>query len=187
LAREAIAADRDDAVTLRYAGMCLALAGRDYDAAAAALDRAVMINPNSAEVRAAAGWIQNFIGNGAAAIDHLHRALRWSPLDPERYLVLAALGSAYTLTGAYEEAIAWARQATHEKPTWIAGYRVLISPLVFLGRIEEAVEVGKAVMRLDPKMSIAGLRRVLPFRDPAYAERILDALRQAGIPEQSGP
>jgi adenylate cyclase len=183
LAKEALTANRDDPVTLRYAAMLLAYLGRDYDAAAAALDRALTLNPNSAEVRASVGWVQNFIGNGKAAIDHLERALRWSPLDPEKAYVQAALASAYTLTGDYEEAVTWGKQAVQEKPSWIPAYRILISPLVFLGRFDEARQVGKTVLTLDPELTVTKFRRVQPYRDTAFAERVISALREAGIPD----
>jgi hypothetical protein len=50
-----------------------------------------------------------------------------------------------------------------------------------LGREEEAqAEVGE-IRRLSPKFSVEGMRQMSPFTDPGETERILAALRKAGL------
>ncbi len=83
LAKEAIAANRDDPVTLRCAGHALGYLGREFGMAGAAIERALILNPNSAQVQNSAGWVYGYLGRFEAAIARFQRAIRLSPLDPE--------------------------------------------------------------------------------------------------------
>jgi len=51
-----------------------------------------------------------------------------------------------------------------------------------LGRAEEAQALWREVMRINPEYSLEHRRRVLPYKDPADFERIVDGLRKAGLP-----
>jgi tetratricopeptide (TPR) repeat protein len=82
LAREALAANPEDTPTLSQAGYALSYLAHDHDAGAAAIDRALQTNPNSAETLHWSGWIRCYLGAPAPAIDHFRRAIRLSPLDP---------------------------------------------------------------------------------------------------------
>jgi hypothetical protein len=56
LARSALADSPDDPTALRCAGIAVANLGHDLDASRAALDRALILNGNSAQVLAMSGW-----------------------------------------------------------------------------------------------------------------------------------
>jgi adenylate cyclase len=80
-AREALEAGRDDPGALQFAGFALSYLAKDYEAALAALDRALTLNANSAQAYNSSGWVRSFSGDWRTAIEHLTRALRLSPLD----------------------------------------------------------------------------------------------------------
>jgi adenylate cyclase len=57
LAREAIASNRDDPDTLRYAAHAISYFAHEYEVALSTLDRALRLNPNSAQILTIAGWV----------------------------------------------------------------------------------------------------------------------------------
>ncbi|MGH6934030.1 MAG: hypothetical protein ACREEE_16555, partial [Dongiaceae bacterium] len=52
-----------------------------------------------------------------------------------------------------------------------------------LGRAEEARALWQEALRINPDYSLEHRRRVLPYKDPADFERIVEGLRKAGLPE----
>ncbi len=97
LARVALAESPDDPSALRLAGLTVAFLAYDRDAGRAALDRALTLNGNSAQILSASGWIHNYLGHFDIARDHFGRAMRLSPLDPELYLFQCGLAMALVL------------------------------------------------------------------------------------------
>jgi adenylate cyclase len=61
--REALAVNRDDPATLRLCAQNLAYLAHEYDLAVVALDRAIALNPNSAPVLGASGWVRAYIAD----------------------------------------------------------------------------------------------------------------------------
>jgi adenylate cyclase len=57
LAREAGTRGRDDPAVLRLAGHAVAYLAHDYETAINHLDRALLLNPNSAQAHGSAGWV----------------------------------------------------------------------------------------------------------------------------------
>jgi Flp pilus assembly protein TadD len=68
------------------AGHSLAYLAREHDIALVVLDRAVALNPSSAPVMAASGWVRAYIGDSHTAMDHFKRAIRLSPLAADELL-----------------------------------------------------------------------------------------------------
>jgi hypothetical protein len=51
-----------------------------------------------------------------------------------------------------------------------------------VGRPEEARAEWAEALRINPGQSIDDQRKILPYENPADLERVVDGLRQAGIP-----
>jgi adenylate cyclase len=84
MAREVLAEARDDPTALRFAAQVLAYSAKDYETALGAIDRSLYLNSNSAQGYTGCGWVYAYSGRPLTAIDHFHRAMRLSPIDPER-------------------------------------------------------------------------------------------------------
>ena len=52
-----------------------------------------------------------------------------------------------------------------------------------LGQLDEAREQARELMRQHPNFTIGRWRHRPPYRDAAFVERFVDALRQAGLPD----
>jgi hypothetical protein len=61
--------------------------------------------------------------------------------------------------------------------------RALARSYAELGRIEEARSLKDAWLRIQPNASLSSIRSMLPKLDPELVERLIAALRKAGLPE----
>lgn len=183
LARAALAADTDDANTIALAGFVLVMVGREYDAGLAALERAVVLNPNNAFVAMLSGWANNFAGDIDVAMRLLARAHALSPNDPTAFYVLTGLGMAYLLAGHYAQAAELATQAKALYGEWDATYYVLGAAHGHLGNIDEARADVATLAGLAPGASISWYRSKIPIRDPARLAIVESGLRAAGLPD----
>jgi adenylate cyclase len=183
LARAALADANDDPETLRMAGRGVAYLGGDVAAGRMALDRAMILNPNSARVLTASGWLHMYAAQWETARDEFRRALRLSPLDPEIYFGLVGLGTSLMELGQGEEAVQHLRRALSTRHGDQFGWSHLIHCLVQLGRIDEAREEARKLMDQRPRITLAFFREDMKHWPAAYQERRLVALRAAGFPE----
>jgi len=183
LARVALANHRDEPDTLTYAAHALAYLGFEHDEALRAIDRALALNPNSTRTLDSAGWIRVYAGDGAAAAVHFQRALRLNPRDPALGLLLSGLGLAFLVDGKYAQALEIGLKALQESRIWISAHLLITISLVQLGRIDEAKLAAQRMLKLAPGLTLALRRKQMPIRDQAYRERVINALRIAGVPE----
>jgi len=116
LAKQALAAGRDDPDTLWMAVYAIAMFAGERATARSAIDRALLLNPNSALAWVARGMLHCVLNRPEPAIDALWRAMRLSPLDPLAYRFSLALAWAHMLAGRYEEAMEWADRSLGEEP-----------------------------------------------------------------------
>ncbi len=183
LAEAALADHRDDPATLTYAAHSLSYLGFRHDEGLRAIDRALALNPNSSRTLLSAGWIRAYIGDATIAIEHFQRAMRLNPLDPETGYVLSGLGFAYLIADRCEDALSAGLKSLQESPTWTPAHRLIVICLVRLGRVDEAKSAAKRMMELWPGTTISGIDLQLAYKDQAFREHYMSALRLAGIPE----
>ena len=156
MAREAIAEGGDDPLALVRAGLALTYFGGDYDQAVMLADRAIDLNPNSAQVLANSAWIHCFnCFDPDKAIDQFSRAMRLSPHDPESAVIFSGLAFANLIRGRNEEALQYSRKALQESPRLTIAHRAQILALIRLKRMDEAQETVGRLLEVDPGFSIA--------------------------------
>jgi adenylate cyclase len=184
LARSAIAYSPDDPTALHFAAYAVAYLGHDLDAAQVAIDRALVLNGNSAGVLGTSGWVRNFLGEFVTARDHFTRAIRLSPLDPLLSVFQSGLAMALSFgePAELEQALDLSDKVLQGTPRHYAALQGRIEALVMLGRLSEAQEAARTLMSLYPQTSISDWRRRWPHR-PAVVERMVQLYRSVGIPE----
>lgn len=183
MAREVLGEARDDPTSLRFAAQVLAYSAKDYETALGAIERSLYLNPNSAQSYTGSGWVNAYAARPLIAIDHFHRAMRLSPLDPEKGIALSGIAMSYLMLERHAEALVAGEDALREMPNYGSSHRVVIGALVGLGRLDEARLAARRLMAAFPAYTLALQRQINPWRDEAFAERYLDALRMAGVPE----
>jgi TolB-like protein/class 3 adenylate cyclase/tetratricopeptide (TPR) repeat protein len=185
LARRATELGKDDALALAWAGNSLAYVVGELDDAGAFIDQALILNPNLALAWGASGWVRVWRGEPDAAIEHLARAIRLSPLDPIMPGFQIATAHAHFFAGRYDEASSWAARALRENPSfsYAGGVRMVAASNALAGRLEDAQKAMARMRRIDPTRRISNLREVLgPYRPDALA-KYEEGLRKAGLPE----
>jgi adenylate cyclase len=114
LARQAIAATREDSNVLAAAGFALSFLAGENDAALSAIDRAIVLNPNFALAFGQRALVLVFLNRPEEAIFAAQQAMRLSPRDPYTFLFVQAQAFAHLAAGRYEAGLPWADQALRE-------------------------------------------------------------------------
>jgi len=183
LARQALEAERDDAETTWHAAYTLFFLAGEAAMAAAALDRALALNPNAAHAWSARGLIHALRNQPEAAIEAVKRARRLSPFDPYTFRCANVMATAHLAARRFEQAIEWADSALHDQPRMVTAMRVKVVALAHLGHIDEVRAELSRVLAIDPKLTITGFRERPHFLAPEVRELFVTGLRLAGLPE----
>jgi adenylate cyclase len=184
LARQALEAERDDAETIWQAAWTLFLLAGEAAMAAAALDRALTLNPNAAHAWVTRGTIHAWRNQPEAAIEALERARRLSPFDPYTFFICALnIAFAHLAARRFGLAIEWADRTLHDQPRTVSAMRIKVAALAHLGRLDEARAELSRMLAIGPKLTIAGYREYARFLAPEVLELNVTGLRLAGLPE----
>ena len=184
LVQRAVELGKDDAVVLAPSGWALAFVVRDLDAAAAFIDRALVLNPNLAEAWFCGGWAKVWLGDPDTAVERFARAMRMSPLDPHVVGMQTGTAHAHFMAGRYAQAASWAAMALWDAPDFQAGLRIDAASNALAGRLEQAQKSAARLRHLNLALRVSSLRDVLgPYRRPEDLARYAEGLRKAGLPE----
>jgi TolB-like protein/Tfp pilus assembly protein PilF len=157
------------------------LVKRQYNEAIAEGKLAVEMAPNSAFAHAALASTLKVVGKPEEAITLYKKAIRLSPISDSWYY--GGLGDCYGMLGRHEEAISAYKKTISLSPESPGYHALLAANYILAGREKEArAEIAKA-MEIDPKYSLERARTGSLYKDPSYLNRIIDAMRKAGLPE----
>jgi adenylate cyclase len=153
-----------------------------YEESIAEYEKALARNPNDADVLADMATPLTFAGQPEQAISRVKQAMRLNPNYPPWYA--GSLGLAYVNAKRYEAAIAPLMEESNRYPGSLATHRTLAVAYFHLGKLDDARREVEALLKIDPQMSIEGVRLGLPFKHERDLELFLDGLRKAGLPER---
>ncbi|MDP6952044.1 MAG: hypothetical protein QGF53_04715, partial [Alphaproteobacteria bacterium] len=163
-------------------GWALFCCERDYQGAEAALLRSLDLNPNYAFATFGYGMMLAVAGD---IEDGIARCTRVIDADPRlQFLALASQYGAIAHFRAkrYGEAIHWARQSDSRQADMARTLLVLAAASALAGDEETTKQAANRMMVRYPDFHIADFGN-WPFRDPEPAERLIEGLRLAGLPE----
>jgi TolB-like protein len=183
LTERAVEVGNDDAVALCWAGHVRAFFFKEVDRALLLIDRALELDVNLAVAWQRSGWVRGYAGDSAGAIESLNKAMRLDPLDTRVFLTQSAMAFAHFIAGRDQEAAKWAAMALRTKPNWMPALRVAIASNAMKGRAGEAKAALQSYERVDPTVSIRKICEHYPFRRRKDKQRLVTALRKAGVPE----
>lgn len=182
LAERAADLSADDPLILTVLGTVHTFV-RNYGAARVLLQRAVVIDPNSAWAWSRLGWLSTYADRPSEAKEHFERALRLSPLDPMNFNVFVGLASALQVEGKDNQAAEMFLRALDERPNAMWIHRNLAPALLSAGREAEAKASRDALMAAYPEMTIKRFKEAMVF-SPAVLDRIGQQLFKLGVPEE---
>jgi len=172
LVQKAIVLDDTYAEAYALLGFLFVMAQQD-DKAIALGEKAVALNPNSADAHFRLGKILALAdGRNEEAIPEYKKAIRLNPIPPNIYLY--SLGMAYASTGQYEEGIAWCEKAVRQEPDSFFARIMMTVIYSWSGRDEVARAEAVEVLRLNPKFSLQKYEK-------KFSESMISALRKAGL------
>ena len=157
------------------------LAAKSFDEAIEMAERAVTMVPNNSENLATAALVMNKSGKPERGLELIKKAMRLCPLYRTGFL--DRLGMSYRLLGQPEAAISTYRQSLKRQPEFLSPHVNLTSIFGELGRLDDARNAAREVLRLEPKFSIKAYMGGLSYRNSSDLERIAEGLRQSGLPE----
>ena len=178
-ARKAIALDPDSSLAYWVLANATMQSG-NLEQAAIEYDRSISLNPNSAGVLADSTEALVYLGRMDEGITRIQTAIRLNPHHPDWYLW--TLAWARYFAGEYEAGLE-AIQSMANMPN--LARRTHAALLVRLGRVDEAREVIAKLVEFAPDYTIEMQQHSLAgkFRDQSAADRFLDDLRVARLPD----
>ena len=152
-------------------------------------EHALALDRNLAHAHSNIGFGKIFVGRAEETEAHILEALRLSPRDTMAYIWMNTAGMAKLHLGSWEQAVAWFRRSIEANRNFPAPNFMLAAALAQLGRLDEARSAVKAGLALNPSLHHLPRPRRLDGdkRRPdvsGRAERILEGMRKAGVPEQ---
>jgi adenylate cyclase len=154
---------------------------REHEQAIASMEKGVALAPNDATRKALLAATLTQVGRSAEAAALLETAMRLNPYHPAWWPL--NLGRAYRLAGHHGEAITALERAKERMPGNSLASTELVAAYSEAGRQANAEAEVAYILKIKSDASVRGLAKMLLYKDPKERERVLAALRKAGLPE----
>ena len=154
---------------------------RDFDRAIAEGERAVALEPNSAEIVAGLAAMLEWADRPEEAIPLFKKAMRLSPIPQPMWLLNMA--SAHIRMGQYEESIPICKAVLQKQPDQESAHIFLAIAYISTGREQEARAEAAEILRVNPQFSWERRARALPRKNQDEMKRRGELLRKAGLSE----
>ncbi|MFC7696098.1 adenylate/guanylate cyclase domain-containing protein [Bradyrhizobium sp. GCM10028915] len=183
IAERAVQCGEDDAVALACSGLAIGYISGNFERAISLFDRAQALNPNLAIAWHLSSWIRSFTGQPDRAVEHLERAIRLSPVDPQRPGMQASIACAHFAAGRFDIASATAETAMLEQPKNFMATIAAAATHAMTGNLDIARSAMDHARALDPNLNLQKIKDRLPYKQPEVLAQWEEALRRAGLPE----
>ncbi len=183
LARLAARLGTDDAIALCVAGFLLADIAGEFDTGTALASRALALNPNLVTAWFLGGWVQVINGQPDVAIEHFAHAERLSPFDPFMFGVRAGVAQAHFNASRYDHALSAAEHCLRDMPNYPPALLVVAASSALTGATDRARKAIARIRELSPGLCITEIKKRKARRRSEHIARMIDGLREAGLPE----
>ena len=183
MARKAVHLGGEDPVALCMGGYALAFVAEEFDDAAAFMDRGLAVNPNTAQAWTLSAWLRVWRGEPDLALEHVARAMRLSPLDPNMFGMHGGMAYAHFLAGRYDMASSCAEKAMRDNPAFLLAICISAASNALAGRLERGQRAMSRALECDPNLRGSNLRDLAPFRRAEDFTTFAKGLLKAGLPE----
>jgi len=178
LAQKSLAVDDSHAEVHALLGQLYCLA-KMWDKAIAEGEKGVALNPSGADVKYWYAATLTYAGRAEEAILLFEKAIRLNPFGPSRYFL--SYGHALLYVGRFDEAVSAYKKALQREPNNFFAHLRLAATYNMMGLEKEAQAEASEVLRLKPKFSLDYFAKVLRYKDRTETEKIITALRKAGL------
>jgi len=182
MATAALARDSFDATALALCAHAKALFRYEFEEAIAMFDRALESSPSSYIAWTRSSPTYSYIGDAREAIRRAEHGITLSPLDPHIFYPHTSLGIGFYVAGEYDEGARWGRKVQEERPHYTANLRFLAANLAAADKIDDARDVARTLVAVEPGFKVAAFVDRYAIRDPGRQEALAAHLRRAGLP-----
>lgn len=177
------ALDTDPSLSLAWTikGLIHGYVERDFDAAGEAYGQALRANPNEPLAWLYRATLAAWRGEEDMALDAAQRALRLSPLDPQRYYFDSLAATAMLAGGRHEQAVELCMRSLRANVAHTSTHKGLVIGLALMGRIDEARAAARRLYQLEPGFTVQDFLDRSPLAASPSGQRYRDALVAAGV------
>ncbi len=154
---------------------------RRFDDCLAEYELTLRLNPSFASARGYYGVALAYCGRWEEGDRAARHALRLSPRDPFAAVYYGVASYCQFVGGNYEEAVGLSREALRLRSDFVGAHRVLTAAAALTGQRELAAASLKALLRVQPNLSLAWLASEMPFKGATERDQYLAAFRLAGL------
>jgi len=180
LVQQALTLDATSSLAIETLGY-IYMIRREHDKAIAEYERAIALNPNLPDLLARAGMALTYVGRLEESIEYFMKAVRLNPIPPAWYL--RNFARSYRMVGRYDDSISLYKKALDGSPNDLFAQAGLTATYSVAKRLNEARAQAAEVLRVQPKFSSVAFAKTFPFKDKTETEKLIAALRKAGLPE----
>jgi len=172
-----VSANPFNSLALACLGHVMGYVYQEHEVAGELLNRAVQLNPNQAFVWDHFALHKLYVGDCNGAYEASRRAVSLGRYSPIRFSYDTTLCMTSMLSGHLEQAVVSGKSALGKQPRFTAAMRYLSASYGLLGRAEQARDVYKSLLKVDPDFELAEVRRER-FRiiDLDAEQKVLNAL-----------
>ena len=152
-----------------------------FDDALATCSQGTELRTSCPLAHALLGLVLNFCGNADAAVKSARMALQLEKVYPA--WLIDILATAYRDCGDFELSVPAAKESIRLNPKNNDARLILCSDYALTADQDQARRVADEIIASDPAFRLSTYAKSQPYRNPAKLERILFALREAGLPE----
>jgi TolB-like protein/Tfp pilus assembly protein PilF len=154
---------------------------RQHDKAIEAARRTIRVDPNYADGYALLAWTLTYAGRPTDALAALGEAMRLNPRPPASYLEI--LGEIRFVQGDYRQSAATFQRVLDINPGYTRARMWNAAALARAGLQDKAEWEATELLVASPEFSLSRLKFAFPFRDRRILNKLLDGLREAGLPD----
>ncbi|MGI9400935.1 MAG: adenylate/guanylate cyclase domain-containing protein [Rhizobiaceae bacterium] len=159
----------------------LKLVERKFDEALEICSKGTKLRSSCPLAHALLGLVLNFRGNADGAVKSVKEALQLEKVYPA--WLIDILAAAYRDRGDIDLSIPAAAESIRLNPKNNDARLILCSDHIFNGNKDEAKQVADQIIAGDPEFSLTEYEKNLPYQNPAVLEKLITALREAGLPD----
>lgn len=179
---EALAIDSGCAFSLAIDAMVKNGQPQTVNQAVAQLREAKINEPNNSFAWLMDARVNAFEGDGDNAVFSAEKALRLSPIGPQKYFYQNIAATAYLSAEKYEDALSLINESIAVNAYHRSSLRVKTVALYKLGRQKEAEEAMGTMRSIDPSLTVANYLETHPAGRNKIGKAWAHAMEKSGLP-----
>jgi adenylate cyclase len=152
-----------------------------YDEALATCSKGAELRASCPLAHGLLGLVLNFCGDAEAAVKSVREALQLEKVYPA--WLIDILAAAYRDCGDVELSIPAAKESIRLNPQNNDARLILCSDYTLAADQDQARRVADEIIASDPAFCLSTYAKSQPYKNPAMLERLVIALREAGLPD----